>query len=329
MDSAHGHKARKLAATCPLCRLLLEGAQNLDYLCELSHTVVHRGPFASRWTGAVQVTSKRHLCDPSQLKYPHFIHSQSELYAIETAVRKVTAAHHMNVVKFGNVVGHLHWHLIPRFGTEKFAQKTPWELEGLGQKELFHTTPTVPADLIYEEISEQLRATLRAVQPPYFATAFFVRPRSSDARHSFFQETLNEQWTRIRANPAGYECFLMQRNYLDYAWDTFGGEIDPGETPQQALRREIQEELGWQLSEFAEVTRQWNNGMVRGFVYLCTPDSNQLLQDHPHRIACDEVKNARWVSLDELIRNESNQFSPRLSGRALALAQGNADFSAD
>jgi diadenosine tetraphosphate (Ap4A) HIT family hydrolase/8-oxo-dGTP pyrophosphatase MutT (NUDIX family) len=329
MDSALGHKARKLAATCPLCRLLLDGVQNKDYLCELSHTVVHRGPFATRWPGAVQVTSKRHLSDPSQLKYPHFIHSQSELYAIEAAVRSVTAAHHMNVVKFGNVVGHLHWHLIPRFESEKFTQKTPWELEGLNQKELFHTIPTAPADQLYEEISEQLKANLKQLQPPYFATAFFIRPQMNSARAPFFLESLEAQWARIRAKPTEYECFLMQRNYLDYAWDTFGGEIDSGETPRQALEREIQEELGWQLAASIEVTRQWNNGMVRGFVYLCVPDAQQLMQDNPHRVACDEVKQARWVPLDELIRNQQSVYSPRLAGRARALVQGSPDFSID
>jgi len=329
MDSAHGHKARKLAATCSLCRLLLEGAQNKDYLCELSHVIVHRGPFSARWPGALQVTSKRHLHDPSQLKYPHFIHTQSELYAIEAAVRAVSAAHHMNVVKFGNVVGHLHWHVIPRFKNEKFTQKTPWELEGLSQKELFHTIPTVPADQLYEEISEQLKSNLKQLQPPYFATAFFIRPRAHQERASFFQETLQGQWTRVSANPTGYECFLMQRNYLDYAWDTFGGEIDSGETPEQALKREVGEELGWQLVDFLEVTRQWNNGMVRGFVYLCTPGSQQLMQDNPHRIACDEVKQARWVPLEELITNKEKAFSPRLAGRARALVEGSPDFCAD
>jgi 8-oxo-dGTP diphosphatase len=36
-------------------------------------------------------------------------------------------------------------------------------------------------------------------------------------------------------------------------WGSFGGEIEPYETPEQALLRELDEELGWQPSRYAFV----------------------------------------------------------------------------
>ncbi|NBX17794.1 MAG: NUDIX domain-containing protein [Proteobacteria bacterium] len=332
MDSSHRHTTGSknlilnFKPDCPLCRLADEPRMQADYVCELKNSVVTRGPFAKRWAGAIQVTSKRHVKDPSQLKYPHFIHSQSELYQLETAVRRATRAKLMNVVKFGNVVDHLHWHIIPRFEHEIHPQKNPWELASTPDSELFHTPYTGSRDELYSDIVAALNAVNKELQPAFFSTAFFIRPKNAAAQADFLKHPLPVQHQLIRSNPAQFECFLMQRNYLDYAWDTFGGEADPHETPKEALLRELCEELGWTADEVYEVTRQWNNGLLRGFCYLVRPSQGQLLQNQPERIACDEVKDAKWIALVDLIENKGDTYAAPLCGRVRAVVAGEPDF---
>ena len=40
-----------------------------------------------------------------------------------------------------------------------------------------------------------------------------------------------------------------KENFFYGLWCTFGGAIEPGETPEQALKRELKEELGIDIVE--------------------------------------------------------------------------------
>ena len=94
----------------------------------------------------------RHVARIDQLDRNEWLELADDMHRAQTAIRKVCSPAHMNVVSLGNVVPHLHWHLIPRYLDDPRWGQPIWPTEG---------TPIVTlAESDYEELAARLRDEL-------------------------------------------------------------------------------------------------------------------------------------------------------------------------
>ena len=98
-------------------------------------------------------------------------------------------------------------------------------------------------------------------------------------------------------------------------WEFPGGKIEPGESPEQALTRELAEELGIQASIGAPVTRIRHNYRHGGAVDL----QFFAVREFSGEINNQIYEQVRWVKLEDLIAYE---FLPADRGLIKDLAAG-------
>lgn len=93
------------------------------------------------------------------------------------------------------------------------------------------------------------------------------------------------------------QIFATQRGYGEFkdGWEFPGGKMEPGETPPQALVREIREELDTEIevgSLVETVEYDYPNFHLTMHCFLCTIRSGELvLKEH---------EAAKWLTREEL-----------------------------
>lgn len=91
--------------------------------------------------------------------------------------------------------------------------------------------------------------------------------------------------------------FAAERGYGDYKdwWEFPGGKLEPGETGEEALVREIREELDAEITVgrlFCTVEHDYPKFHMTMYCYLCELGSGS--------ITLTEHEAAKWLSADEL-----------------------------
>lgn len=76
--------------------------------------------------GYCRVVWRRHVAEMSALDAADARHLMAVVVATERAVRRVVKPDKINLASLGNMVAHLHWHVIPRWRTDSHFPAPIW-----------------------------------------------------------------------------------------------------------------------------------------------------------------------------------------------------------
>lgn len=122
---------------------------------------------------------------------------------------------------------------------------------------------------------------------------------------------LRQKVRAVVMSDSGEFLLVRPHGYRDGEWTLAGGGVEEGETPHQAMRREIAEELGVTLEEDLEALP-----VASRFVYEATYKASRNLDhdgqdavmflvrlpsDTSLRLQAEEIADARWFSLKDAL----------------------------
>ncbi|WP_242463383.1 HIT family protein [Rhodocyclus tenuis] len=120
MTATPAMPAQSMAADCPLCVAPAEAPLWDDGFCRVIAVDDADHP------GFCRVILNRHVREMSDLAEAEQMRLMRVVFAVEKVLRQCTDADKINLASFGNMVAHVHWHVIPRWRDDRRFPEAIW-----------------------------------------------------------------------------------------------------------------------------------------------------------------------------------------------------------
>jgi diadenosine tetraphosphate (Ap4A) HIT family hydrolase len=104
-----------LGHNCPLDSPRARSTSLWEYVVPLKVSTLYLAKNQVYRGQCLLILDLRHATRPDQLSAAEWASFCADLHRAETAVVRAVRPDHINIASLGNVVPHLHWHIIPRY----------------------------------------------------------------------------------------------------------------------------------------------------------------------------------------------------------------------
>lgn len=133
---------------CELCEIPGSGVLWQNDLCRV---ILVDDP---HYPGFCRVILKRHIKEMTDLNAAERSAMMEIVFAVEAALREALQPTKINLASLGNVVPHLHWHIIPRFADDRHFPNPIW---GEAKR---HEDPKSPPPGLRHQLQQMLQLRL-------------------------------------------------------------------------------------------------------------------------------------------------------------------------
>lgn len=128
-----------MTSACPLCAPTDE---DILYLSVLYRIILVNDP---GWPGFCRVILNDHAAEITDLPIEQRLALMNAVYVTESVLRELLSPTKINLASLGNVVPHVHWHVIPRWSDDSHFPDPIWA----NAKRAWPNKPTINrADLV-------------------------------------------------------------------------------------------------------------------------------------------------------------------------------------